>query len=205
MFIQYVRISVFVQPRRVHLFIVNCLLKNKFNIHVIYYLHIYTVKPNLHATNIIWLKFTINYSLCKFNYNRRHCSSISLTVVMCVCTRRVFVSLLYWSAKQCDWLSFAGPAPFPFPIFLFPGPRPFTQIQRIWLDVSQPITRKNLSKDCIFSRNFRIFFFAHFSHFFTKQIEAKIRENAKSFTFHFKLQKWDLSHFPNHYKRFCWI
>jgi len=26
--------------RRVHLFIVNCLLKNKFNIHVIYYLYI---------------------------------------------------------------------------------------------------------------------------------------------------------------------
>ena len=26
--------------RRVHLFIVNCLLKNKLNMHVIYYLHI---------------------------------------------------------------------------------------------------------------------------------------------------------------------
>jgi len=33
----------------------------------------------------------------------------------------VFVSLLYWSAKKCDWLSLAGPAPFPFPIFLFPA------------------------------------------------------------------------------------
>ena len=39
-FIQYVRISGFVQSRRVHLFIVNCLLKHMFNIHVIYYLHI---------------------------------------------------------------------------------------------------------------------------------------------------------------------
>ena len=35
-----IRISVFVQSRRVHLFIVNCLLKNKFYIHVVYYLHI---------------------------------------------------------------------------------------------------------------------------------------------------------------------
>jgi len=41
MYIQYyLRISVFVQSRRVHLFIVNCLLKNKFNIHVLYYLYI---------------------------------------------------------------------------------------------------------------------------------------------------------------------
>ena len=39
-YIQYIRISVFVQTRRVHLFIVNCLLKNKFNIHVIYYSYI---------------------------------------------------------------------------------------------------------------------------------------------------------------------
>ena len=38
--IQYIRISVFLQSRRVHLFIVNCFLKNKFNIHVVYYLHI---------------------------------------------------------------------------------------------------------------------------------------------------------------------
>ena len=41
--------------------------------------------------------------------------------MLCVCTRRVFVSLPYWSAKQCDWLSLAGPALLPFPIFLFPG------------------------------------------------------------------------------------
>ena len=38
-YIQYIRISVFVQSRRVHLFIVNCLLKNKFNIHVLYHLY----------------------------------------------------------------------------------------------------------------------------------------------------------------------
>ena len=38
-YIQYIRISVFVESRRVHLFIVNCLLKNKFNIHVVYYLY----------------------------------------------------------------------------------------------------------------------------------------------------------------------
>ena len=73
--IQYIRISVFVQPRRAHLLIGNCLLKNKFNIHA-----------NFHAKTIIWL----NYSLFKLNYNWRHYYAISLTVVMlCVCTKRV--------------------------------------------------------------------------------------------------------------------
>ena len=38
--------------------------------------------------------------------------------MLCVCTRRVCVRLPYWSAKQCDWLSHARPAPFPFPLFL---------------------------------------------------------------------------------------
>ena len=28
------------------------------------------------------------------------------------------------SAKQCDWLSHARSAPFPFPLFLFPGGNP---------------------------------------------------------------------------------
>ena len=38
----------------------------------------------------ILLKFTINYSLFKLNYNLQQCSAISLTVVMlCVCTKRV--------------------------------------------------------------------------------------------------------------------
>ena len=40
--------------------------------------------------------------------------------MLCVCTRRVCVRLTYWSAKQWDWLSHARPAPFPFPLFLFP-------------------------------------------------------------------------------------
>ena len=42
MFIQYIGISVFVQSMRVHLFIVNCLLKNKYNLIYIavYYLYI---------------------------------------------------------------------------------------------------------------------------------------------------------------------
>jgi len=39
-YIHYIQIPVFVQSKRVHLFIVNCLLKNKFNIHVVYYLYI---------------------------------------------------------------------------------------------------------------------------------------------------------------------
>ena len=78
----------------VHLFIVNCLLKNMVNIQVINYLHIKvnTAKPNFHAKNIIWLKFTVNYSLFKFNYNWRHCSAISLTVIMLfVCAKSVCV------------------------------------------------------------------------------------------------------------------
>ena len=41
--------------------------------------------------------------------------------MLCVCTKSVCVRLTNWSAKQCDWLSHATPAPFPFPLFLFPG------------------------------------------------------------------------------------
>ena len=90
-YIQYIRISVFVQTRRVHLFIANCLLKNKFNMHVFIYLSQH-FKPNFHAKNMIWLKFAINKSLFKLNYNWQHCSAISLTVVMlCVCSKRVCV------------------------------------------------------------------------------------------------------------------
>ena len=58
-YIQHIRISVFVLSRRVHLFIVNCLLKNKFNIHVFIYLSQY-YKQNFRAKNIIWFKFAIN-------------------------------------------------------------------------------------------------------------------------------------------------
>ena len=77
------------------MFIVNCLLRNKYNIHIFSILFIHLSqhhKPNFHAKNIIWLKFTINYSLFKLNYNWRHCSATSLTVVMlCVCTKIVCV------------------------------------------------------------------------------------------------------------------
>ena len=114
-YMQHKRISVFVQFRRVHLFIVNCLLKNKFNILCNDILLIFLsqhYKPNFHAKNIIWLKFTINYSLFKLNYNWRLCSAISLTVVMfCVCTKEVCV---------CN-TQLARPTPFPFPLFLLPG------------------------------------------------------------------------------------
>ena len=56
-FIQYVRISVFVQSRRVHLSIVNCLLKNKFIVEyarniLFTYLSQHN-KLNFHAKNII--------------------------------------------------------------------------------------------------------------------------------------------------------
>ena len=49
-------------------------------------------KSNFHSKNIIWLKFTINLSLFKLNYNWRHCSAIYLTVVM-LC--------LYQKARLC--------------------------------------------------------------------------------------------------------
>ena len=48
---------------------------------------------------MIW----INYSLFKLNYNLRHCSAISLTIVMlCVCTKRVCVcnNELVWKAVR---------------------------------------------------------------------------------------------------------
>ena len=67
--------------RRVHLIIVNCLIKNKFNIHVIYYMYLSQhYKPNCHAKNIIWLKCTINYSLFKLNYNYNYNHNIFLQI-----------------------------------------------------------------------------------------------------------------------------
>ena len=87
----------------------NCLLKNKFNIHVILFIYLsQKYKPNFHAKNIIWLQFTVNHSFFKFNYNWRHCSPISLTVVMLwVCTKRVcvrnteLVRIAVWLAFSC--------------------------------------------------------------------------------------------------------
>ena len=61
---------------------------------------------NFHAKNIIWLKFTINYSLLKLNYLWRHCSAPSLTVGLNI---RVVpahaLKIRNPSSKQCDWLS----------------------------------------------------------------------------------------------------
>ena len=87
---QYIRISVFVQSRGYILFILNCLLKNKFNTHVVYYLYIYvnTISKIFISKNKVWLKFTINYSLFKLKHNWRHCSAISLIVMLCVCTKK---------------------------------------------------------------------------------------------------------------------
>ena len=119
----YTRILVFVQSKRVNLFIVNCILKNKFNIHV-YTLFIHLsqhYKPNFHAKNIIWLKFTINYSLFKFNYNWRHCFTIPWLKSCCVSVPKECAYVITnSSAKHCDWLPHARPAQFPFPVFLFP-------------------------------------------------------------------------------------
>ena len=78
--------------------------------------------PGFDTKNILWLKFTKNGSLFKFNNNWRYCSAISLTVVMLyVCTKECACVIPNSSAKQCDWLSLARPAPFPFPLLLFPA------------------------------------------------------------------------------------
>ena len=50
---------------------------------------------------------------------------------VCVCTKRVCVRLPYWSAKQSNWLSHARPAPFPFPVFLFPGRNALPSCMRV--------------------------------------------------------------------------
>ena len=66
-------------------------------------------EPTFHAKNIIWVynKFTINYAVFKFKYNWRHCSAISLTVVMlCVCTKRVCVCNNELVCKAV-WLAFS--------------------------------------------------------------------------------------------------
>ena len=78
------------------MFIVNCLLKNKFNILTCSILFIYlsqNYKQIFHAKKIIWL--SVQYKLLvihELNYNWQHCSAISLTVVMlCICSKRVYV------------------------------------------------------------------------------------------------------------------
>ena len=76
---------------------------------LIYMKYIYILsqhlKPNFHAKKYNIYKFTINNSLFKLNYNWRHCSAISLTVVMCVCTKRVPVFPVkhseYWTYMYC--------------------------------------------------------------------------------------------------------
>ena len=77
--------------------------------------------PNFYAKYIIWLKFTINYSLFKLNYNWRHCSAISLTVVMlCVCTKIVCVCNTELVCKVVRLALSCHSSAFPFPLFLFP-------------------------------------------------------------------------------------
>jgi len=39
------------------------------------------------------------------------------------------LGLLNLSAKQCDWLSHARLAPFPFPLFLFPAEHPSGELK----------------------------------------------------------------------------
>ena len=36
------------------------------------------------------------------------------------------------SAKQCDWLSHARPAPIPFPLFLFPDANPLLIVEAMY-------------------------------------------------------------------------
>ena len=76
----------------------------------------------MHAKNIIWLKFTINYSLFKLIYYWQDCSTISLTVIVmvCVCIKRVcvcdteLVCKAVWLAFSCDASAISLPF-FPIP------------------------------------------------------------------------------------------
>ena len=85
--------------------------------------------------------FTTNYYLLfQLNYNWRHCSALSLTVVMCVSVPKECAFVIRSpSAKQCNWLFHARPAPFPFPIFLFPEikRKTFTQNKNGTVEISQ--------------------------------------------------------------------
>ena len=134
------------------------------------------MKPSFHTKNLVWLKFTINYSLFKFklhpstgnklrtlkirrhllvrtshlsprlsgwnvqgtlpipmaiaciafgcrseNYNWRHCSAISLTVVMlCVCFKRVCVCNTELLCKQVPLAFLCQTSAISFPFIAIP-------------------------------------------------------------------------------------
>ena len=79
------------QLRRVHLFFVNCLLKNKFNIHytrnIYLRIQVNTIKPNFHAKNIIWSLQTNRYSSLIIIDD----IVLQFPLLLCVCTKRVSV------------------------------------------------------------------------------------------------------------------
>ena len=108
-----------------HLIIVNCLLKNKYKMHVII---LFTCLSQHYKA-----KFSRKeYNLIEvYNKYTRYSNLIIIDniVLQFPWLYSCFVSapkecayvLTNSSAKQCDWLSHARPAPFPFPLFLFPG------------------------------------------------------------------------------------
>ena len=129
---------------------------------------------HFHAKNIIWFKFTIN-SLFKLNW--RHCSAISLTVVMCVSVTTECACIIpNLSAKQCDWLFHARPALLPFFLVLFPDygflwrchrfPETFQSDKTIFEEISQYIFRVN-NNDKLIDSNMAVidnFFWEIFSY-----------------------------------------
>ena len=122
---QYIRISVFVQSKRVHLFIVNCVLKNKFNIHVIYYL---------------WAKFSWKeYNLIKV-YSKLvviQAWQHWLQIMLCVCTKKECVKFTEFVCKTVrlafSWQTSAISFPFiPIPCMYLIGELQCKEIKNIF-------------------------------------------------------------------------
>ena len=104
----------------------------------------------IHATNIIWFKITINYSLnssliivedifMHFPCLQSCCVSVPKE---CACVIRNL------SAKQCTWLSHARPAPFPFPLFLFPALSGLNKCLFLWIYPLFFVSKKCASQFC---------------------------------------------------------
>ena len=129
------------------MFIVDCLLKNKFNIHITCIILFTYLSQHCKAKfprkeyNLIKL-FTINYSLFKFNYNWRHYSAIPLTVVMlCVCTRRVCVKFTTLVCKAVRMAFSCQTSAISFPFIPIP-----------WFNL--PLVNLEMSNTTIFKSNF---------------------------------------------------
>jgi len=84
---------------------------------------------NFHAKNIIFIKvYNKLYSLFKLNYNWRHCSALSLTVViLCVWIKRAYVcdNKLVCKAFRLTFSCQTSPISLPFIFILWLKPSSF--------------------------------------------------------------------------------